>query len=504
MHSRSAFSYRNIIAFTAIFSGLVFIGRINYVLMHTLSEMFSIIVAGSIFLIAWNTRRIASNSYILFLGISFLFVSLLDLFHTLAYKGLNAFPGFVDANLPTQLWVAARYTGSISLLIAPLLIDKKLRLPVVFGIYGISTGLLLFSIFVWGIFPECYREGQGLTHFKIGSEYVICVFFLAALGLLIKRRDRFVPAVFLLLAASTALRIVTELMFTLYTGVFDAFNMAGHFFKVLSFYLFYKALVVAALVDPYTNLFRQLAEKTRELERSNAELEQFASLVSHDLKEPLSTIGGFAELLHDRYSDRLDGKGRGHLIRIVEGTLRMERLINGLLSFSRITTKGRQFEEVPLDRALGAALENIRSSLNECNAVIETAPLPVINGDEVQLIQLFQNLIANAVKYRGPEIPWITITARPLPRVESAARKTNGVPGAWHYISVADNGIGIDSRDHDRIFRMFERVRTSASADGNGIGLAVCKKIVERHGGKIWVESEPGKGATFNFTIAGL
>lgn len=176
MHPRAAFSYRHIIAFSAIFSGLAYIGRINYLLMHTLSEMFSIIVAGSIFLIAWNTRRIASNSYILFIGISFLYVSVLDLFHMLAYKGLNAFPGF-DANLPTQLWIAARYTGSISLLIAPLLIDRKLRLPAVFGIYTLITGLLLLSIFSWDIFPVCYREGHGLTAFKIGSEYVISFFF---------------------------------------------------------------------------------------------------------------------------------------------------------------------------------------------------------------------------------------------------------------------------------------------------------------------------------------
>ena len=496
MPLKRALSTRHLLSFAVIFGALYLIGRVNYLLMHTLAEMFSIIVACSIFMIAWNARRFTTNAYFLFLGISLLFIGGLDLLHTLAYKGMNLYPMF-DANLPTQLWIAARAVSSISLLTAPLLIDRKLHASLTLGIYAAVTALLLLSIFVWRIFPDCYIEGVGLTKFKIVGEYVIAAFFGGALMLHLQKRADFEPSVLSLMAAAIILMIISEMMFTLYIGVYDLANMLGHFFKVLAFYLVYKALIESALIRPYSVFFRQLADKTRELERSNAELDQFASVVSHDLNAPLLTIGGFAELLQERYADRLDDRGRTHLDRIIDGTARMELLIKNVLSYARITTQARPFKDVPLGAALDAALSNLSASIDECRAEIKADVLPTVRGDEVQLVQLFQNLVENAVKYRGNEKPRVTISARKTDGTE----KSNEIQG-WR-ITIADNGIGIDPRHHEKIFLIFERVRREEQYAGTGVGLAICKKIVERHGGRIWIESESGKGSKFSFTLPG-
>src|SRR5574340_1214447 len=170
MQDKIPLSSRHALAFAVIFAALYVMSRANYLLMHTLAEMFSIIVACSIFMIAWNARRFMTDGYFLFLGISFLSVGTFDLVHTLAYKGLNLF-GTTDANLPTQLWIAARYLASISLLAAPLFLNRQLHAYGTLGAYAAVTAILLFSVFLWKIFPECYVEGSGLTRFKIASEY---------------------------------------------------------------------------------------------------------------------------------------------------------------------------------------------------------------------------------------------------------------------------------------------------------------------------------------------
>jgi hypothetical protein len=235
----------------AVLLGLALISRHSAVLMHTLVEMFSIIVACSIFMIAWNTRRFLSNNYILFIGISFLFVSIFDLLHTVAYQGQNTIPGF-DDNLATQLWITARLMGSISLLIAPLLMESRLRPRLVFGTYAAVTVVLLATIFYWKVFPDCVTEGGGLTKFKIVSEYVASSLFAAALALLLWKRSEFDKRVLYLLLGSILLRIGSELMIMWYIGAEDLSSKVGHFLKIASFYLFYKPGRVA-LVKPTTS-----------------------------------------------------------------------------------------------------------------------------------------------------------------------------------------------------------------------------------------------------------
>jgi len=232
-----------------------------------------------------------------------------------------------------------------------------------------------------------------------------------------------------------------------------------------------------------------LAQKAAELARSNADLERFAYVASHDLQEPLRMVASFTQLLAKRYRGKLDGDADEFIGFAVDGARRMQILINDLLAYSRVGTRGKELAPTNCEALLEEALMNLKQAIEDTGAVVTHDALPTVPSDETQLCQVFQNLIANALKFHA---------AAP-PRVHVAAQKGDG---EWRF-SVRDNGIGIDPQYAERIFQVFQRLHTGAEYPGTGIGLAIAKKIVERHGGRIWVESEPGKGATFHFTIPG-
>ena len=233
---------------------------------------------------------------------------------------------------------------------------------------------------------------------------------------------------------------------------------------------------------------RILQEQAAELTRSNAELEQFAYVASHDLQEPLRVIAGYVHLLEERYGDRIDQDGREFIAFTTDAVHRMRMLINDLLDYSRVESDGNPFEHVDCNRALSNALADLGVSIQETGAEITSDPLPEFSGDPVQISQLLENLIANAIKFRQDD-------ESPKIHVSCHRNDTN-----WQ-LSVSDNGIGIRPRYQDRIFGMFKRAHKRSKYPGTGIGLAMCSKIVERHGGTIWVESEVGEGSTFHFTI---
>ena len=232
-----------------------------------------------------------------------------------------------------------------------------------------------------------------------------------------------------------------------------------------------------------------LAETANELARSNEDLQQFAYVASHDLQEPLRMINGFLKLLEERYRSQLDDKAREYIGYSVEGAARMSQLISDLLDYSRLTTKGKELQPIGAARPLNAALANLRGSIQEAAASMTHDELPTVMGDQVQLMQLFQNLIGNAIKFRSSDRPC---------KIHVGVRRKDDM---WE-LSVSDNGIGIPKDAFDRIFVIFQRLHTREKYAGTGIGLAIVKKIVERHGGRIWVESAPGEGSTFHFTLS--
>ena len=230
-----------------------------------------------------------------------------------------------------------------------------------------------------------------------------------------------------------------------------------------------------------------LEQSRQELIRSNKDLEQFASVASHDLQEPLRIVAGFVELLAERYKGRLDEKADKYMHFALDGTGRMKVLIDDLLRFARVNTQAKPFQRLDAQAALDQALRSLGRSITDKEAVVTHDPLPSIVGDTTQMTQLFQNLVGNAIKFCNRTPPHVHV---------GAERRGN----TWQF-SIRDNGIGIAPKDMDRIFILFQRLHAREAYPGTGMGLAICKKIVERHGGRIWVESQVGQGSTFVFTI---
>jgi len=231
-----------------------------------------------------------------------------------------------------------------------------------------------------------------------------------------------------------------------------------------------------------------LREAHEELKRSNAELEQFAYVASHDLQEPLRMVSSYTQLLMRRYGDKFDGDAKDFTAFIVDGATRMKQLIEDLLAYSRVGTRDRNFKPVEAESSLKRALTNLRAAIQDSGATVTQDKLPTIHCDEVQLAQLFQNLIGNALKFRKPDV---------APAVHVGAAEQGA---EWEFM-VRDNGIGIEPQYFERIFMVFQRLHDKGEYPGTGIGLAIVKKVVERHGGRIWVQSQPGAGTTFHFTM---
>ncbi|HUK47499.1 MAG TPA: ATP-binding protein [Terriglobales bacterium] len=248
-----------------------------------------------------------------------------------------------------------------------------------------------------------------------------------------------------------------------------------------------RALEETRLREERARVQRQLADKVEELARSNTDLEQFAYVASHDLQEPLRMVSAYTQLLAERYRSKLDETADRYIGYAVEGATRMQALLEDLLAFSRVGRNGESRALSDANIAVNEAIKNLTIALKEQGVIVTCTPLPTVPADRFQLVQLFQNLIGNAIKFRGKAIPRITV---------SAERQ-----GEEWVFSVMDNGIGVAPEHRDLIFKIFQRLHTRTEYPGNGVGLAICKKIVEQHGGRIWVDSELGQGSNFRFTF---
>jgi len=237
---------------------LYYMSRANYLLFHSLAEILSVVIAGGIAMIAWNSRHLVRRHFLLFIGLGYPFIGLVGLLHTFSYNGLSVFPDKTGANLPTQLWIAARYLESCTFLVAPLFLDRRLRPGIVLAGYTLITGLLLASILIWPVFPVCYIDDVGLTTFKKVSEYLISIIWLVVIFGLLVHRDKFDTPVLRQLLLAVGCNIAAELSFTRYVDVYGLLNFSGHFLRIVAVYFLYRAIIEKSLSDPYRSLFREL------------------------------------------------------------------------------------------------------------------------------------------------------------------------------------------------------------------------------------------------------
>lgn len=471
--------------------GLYISSLYSFLLFHSLAESFSIVVACGIFMFAWNARRYLDNNYLLFVGIAFLFIAFLDLFHTLSYEGMGIFPTN-GSNLPTQLWIAARYLQAFTFLIAPFWLTRKVNVHWVFSAYTLITALLMLSIFYWKIFPICYVEGLGLTPFKVVSEYVISALLVISLLLLWQNRQAFEIDVARLLMASLIVTAISEVAFTSYVNVYSHTNLVGHVLKFIAFYLVYKAVIETGLEKPYGILLRQfkhneniLFQNTVELRARNEELDAFAHTVAHDLKEPIATLLITAETLKDPGQDTDERQLSAQYIQNIAH--RMSSIVNELLQLSEVRQSDVPLETLDMQAIVNAAILRLQGLMREKQAEIQmTGTWPTALGHAPWVEEVWVNYLSNAMNYGG----------NPPRVILGADVQANGMRRYW----VRDNGPGLTSKEQELLFRPFTRLVQSRS-HGHGLGLSIVYRIVKKLGGQVGVESKPGEGATFYFTL---
>ncbi|GAB4445881.1 MAG: hypothetical protein Kow0031_28470 [Anaerolineae bacterium] len=487
-----------IISGILIFVGLYLASLYNYLLFHTLAELFSIAVTTAIFMLVWNAWSYIDNGYLKFLGIAMLFVGILDLVHTLAYAGMNIFTGY-DANLPTQLWIATRYLQALSMLAAPYFLTHPVRRGHTFtGFLAVST-LLLLLIFA-GIFPDCYIEGSGLTPFKIISEYIIGLILVGAVVSLYRQRTAFSREVFRWLVIAIWLTIGSELAFTFYISVYGFSNLIGHFFKLLAFYYIYKAIIQTGLTKPYNLLFRELKQREEQLQQArdaaqaaNQAKSAFLANMSHELRSPLNVILGFTHL--SLQNQNLSPDDRDNLTAIYHSGEHLLELINNVLDMSKIEAGRSTLKEVNFNlRVMLTELEGMfRLKAEQKGLALEISCQPdvpaVICTDQGKLRQVLINLLGNALKFT--EQGSVTLRVGLYPGEEQRLG-----------FEISDTGPGIPADELDTIFEPFAQSRTGQNhAEGTGLGLSISRQFVQLMGGNLVVSGSPPPGATFSFSI---
>jgi signal transduction histidine kinase/CheY-like chemotaxis protein len=494
-----------IIAGALLMIGVTATSYYNYLVFHGLAEMFSIIIACGIFMVAWNTRQFHEDSFFLFIGIAYAFIGGLDMLHTFAYKGMGVFEGF-GANLPTQLWIAARYLESLSLLAAILVCNRRCKSGWLFAGFISAIALLLLSIFLWDIFPYCYIEGSGLTPFKKISEYIISLLLCAALVFLWKSGERFDKDVRRLLEVSVLLTIGSELMFTFYIDVYGFSNLAGHLLKIVSFYLIYKAIIETGLTKPFALLFRDLKRNEASLQEAKEHAEQanrtkttFLANMSHELRSPLNTILGYAGLLVN--DENLLPEQRENAGRIRNSGKHLLEMINNVLDMSRIEA-GRT--------TLDISTLNLHYLLDELDAVFQKqagqkglrmafrigprVPL-CVRTDRSKLRQVLINLLDNAVKFTRQGGIDLTVRVKQDEADKDSSRTRLE-------FRVEDSGQGIAPDELNTLFNAFTQTRAGREAgEGTGLGLAISREFTRLMGGDITVSSRAGNGTVFTFDI---
>lgn len=520
-NERPLVKFGKILVVIAAAIGLYFTTFHHFLIFHSIVELFSVAIAWGIFAMAWNSRHVMHNNYLLMLGIAYLFVGNLDLLHTLSYKGMNVFPGYGN-NLPTQLWIAARYLESLSLLIAPFFLERSLNPRMTLGVYTLTFALLVLSIFSWGLFPACYVEGQGLTTFKIASEYIICGIVLAALGYLVFWRQKFDQTVWRLVAWSMLAKIASEISFTYYVGVYDLANMIGHYFKIASFYFIYKAIIAKGIMEPFSLVFRDLKQAQDALERANEELEsqvkeRTATLTATNvhllreieerrrfenslrkseekLRHLTSKIFQAQEQERQRISAELhDDLGQSLILLrlhlaglrrtlsddqvqqgLDESLQQTHDLIDKVRRISR-NLRPSALEHLGLEAALTQLFKDFSANQNlKFDADMETVSPFLSKAAQAGVYRIFQETLANISKHAGATEVTVRINRR---------------HNYLHFL-VADNGQGFDLTE----------VKANSAAEG-GMGLESIEERVYMLDGTCEIWSKTGSGTRVSFVL---
>ena len=495
-----------LIAFIALLLGVgaYLAARADYLLFHSFADMITVFIAASVFVVVWNSRKRLDNNYYLFVGIAFLFFGFFDFLHLLGNKNMGVFPEY--GNLGPTLYIVSRYILSLSLVAAPLFIRRRFNVVAAFAVYSTVSVLLLLSIFYWKNFPVTYVEGNGLTPFKVISDYITCAILAVAIGTLLFSRKYFEPRIIRMFVWALVLSIATGLAFTLYTDPFGIMNLVGHFFQIGSFSLVYFAFVETALTKPQDMLYLSLKDSKEEALRLNAELErlnlelkqeiaqrekvdqikdEFIGLVSHELRSPLTVvIGALNTAMDERISEDeaklllKDAASSAETLSVIlDNMLELSRYQAGRLTLAR--------DVVKIEEIAARVAARIGQKYEGHKFVLEIPGISSVRADKVRLEQVLYNLIDNAAKY-SPEGSCVRVFGRSEP--------DNTVVG------VSDEGIGISPENQKKLFAPFSRI-PGCGVKGIGLGLVVCKRLVEAHGGRMWIESQPSKGSTFLFTL---
>lgn len=501
-----------IITFLTI--GLYYMSRINYLLFHSLAEVYSIIIAAGIFMVAWNTRKHHENDGLIFLGIAYLFVAMIDLLHTLSYQGMQIFTDY--SFYANQLWVCARFMESLSLIVFVLISRVRMRIKpyIIIFIFSLITVILVSSIFVFKVFPACFIEGQGQTPFKIVSEIIICAFLGLSAFLLVRSRHSFDRGLFRLIMGSIVFTILSEVSFILYTDNYGISNVVGHLFKIISFYLIYRSVIVNTLERPFDILYQELKssqenlkqltehlmervqDQVTELMEKNKLISNQARLammgemiadIAHQWKQPLNALGLVIQNINYGYSNGSLDQNKMSLYESRALTLltHLSQTIDDFRDFFKPEKNKKEFSlKACVDKAvmLTGPVFKDKNIIFTCK-IEEDEP---VFGYPNELVQVLLNLINNAKdvllekKVANPEV-----TLSVFSKQDKAC------------VSVSDNGGGIPPEIMDKIFEPYFTTRK----EGTGIGLHMAKMIIQTSfGGNISVTNTE-QGARFTVEL---
>ncbi|MFA5942568.1 MAG: MASE3 domain-containing protein [Candidatus Paceibacterota bacterium] len=474
-------TYGTYLQLAALLAVIYSLHAYNYLLFHSSAELLSVVVAFAIFIMAWNARDYFDNKILFFVAMAMLPLAVIDTLHTFSFKGMGVFEN-ITANMPTQLWLIGRYFFAASLLAAPFVADKiKKKSHIFYGVLG-ALVLVLFLFFYSNLFPDAYVEGQGLTQFKIYSEYVIILALGGALYGFHLKRDRFDREVYRYIVLAIVSAIISDFMFTLYFAVTDEFNLLGHLFKIVTFFFLYAGVIEINLMQPYRLMFKELHDL-------NIAKNEFLSIASHQLKNPLSIILLSADIMK---TDTSFSTGFPEYHRYTSdmshAVLRMKKIIDDLLNVAKIELGIAEVKEEPIDpasliRETIAELERLAADKNlSIVNDVEGMRLPPLKSDRQLLGIVFENIVGNAIKYSKPG-GRIEIGVEDMPTFT---------------ITVRDFGYGIPTSQQSKILKQHVRGDNVAiSNEGTGLGLYMAKKIADKINVGISFESEENEGTLF-------